>query len=242
MSAEPLPARRDPGGRAAGARARGLGRGARGRGGGVAGGRTLRRGRGAGPRRPRTCAPGTPTRRTAARRWTASRSGRLIPPAPPSCCERARSRRSTRGSTSTRAGTPSSRWRSSTGSTRSPACPPPRARPARPARGRGRRGGRAGRRGRAEARTGRPRSRGRLRPRRGARATAAARRPDPHRRRGAAARSELAPGEIPDANSVMLSAMLREAGALPDALPIAPDRPAALADAVRAAAARTTWC
>ncbi len=51
--------------------------------------------------------------------------------------------------------------------------------------------------------------------------------------------SELAPGEIPDANSVMLSAMLREAGALPDALPIAPDRPAALADAVRAAAARS---
>ena len=94
--------------------------------------------------------------------------------------------------------------------------------------------------GRAEARTGRPRL---------SRSPAAT--PRCSSDRGRASRliptgdevrppgSELAPGEIPDANSVMLSAMLREAGALPDALPIAPDRPAALADAVRAAAARS---
>ena len=49
--------------------------------------------------------------------------------------------------------------------------------------------------------------------------------------------SELEPGEIPDANSVLLSAMLREAGALPEVLPIVADRPDALERAVRGATA-----
>ena len=43
---------------------------------------------------PRTCARGTSTRRTAARRWTASRSARPTPAAHRSCCERVRRRRS----------------------------------------------------------------------------------------------------------------------------------------------------
>ena len=47
--------------------------------------------------------------------------------------------------------------------------------------------------------------------------------------------STLAPGEIADANSVMLAAMLRGAGALADVHPIAPDVPGAIEDAVRGA-------
>ena len=50
--------------------------------------------------------------------------------------------------------------------------------------------------------------------------------------------SELAPGEIPDANSVMLAATLRAAGAVCEVLPITADRPTLLEPAVRAAAAR----